>query len=227
MSTRLFHLRHQTGETLVSLMVGLLLSIIVALAMVSLYKVTTTTTTLASQDAAADTQLTAALLRAGMASQDAGFGIAGATVGAQVKVIAAAALSNQSLSGTVAAAQASGNALLWATQTGAVAQCAGLLYQDANDGSGGLYYLGPVNCSSGNLSAWSTLAWTSTLWAERPANQATRAYLQTKISFSMANASCKPYGLTAAVGKVLLTIASTSRSGAPLREQQCLFNFKV
>ena len=219
--------RRQSGESLVSLMVGLLVSMVVALAMMSMFKVSNRFTSQAGQDAAADAQVTSALLRAGIATQDAGFGIAGSVLGTQLKVLSGAALSGSTLSGSVAATGASGNALVWAMQTGANAQCAGLLYQDASGGSGGLYFLGPVTCNSGNVSGWNSLAWTSTLWAERPANQASAAYNQTKISFSAAAGACKPFGLTATSGKVLVTIASTSRSGAALNEQQCLFNFKA
>ena len=219
--------RRQSGESLVSLMVGLLVSMVVALAMMSMFKVSNRFTSQAGQDAAADAQVTSALLRAGIATHDAGFGIAGSVLGTQLKVLSGAALSGSTLSGSVAATGASGNALVWAMQTGASAQCAGLLYQDGSGGAGGLYYLGPVSCSGGNVSGWNALAWTSTLWAERPANQASAAYNQTKISFSAAAGACKPFGLTATSGKVLITIASTSRSGAALNEQQCLFNFKA
>ena len=217
----------QSGESLVSLMVGLLVSSVVALAMMSMFKVSNRFTSQAARDATADAQVTSALLRAGIATQDAGFGIAGAVFGAQLIVLADAALSGGTLNGSVAATGASGNAVLWALQTGAAAQCAGLLYQDASDGSGGLYFLGPVACSGGNVSGWSALAWTSTPWAERPANQGSAVYNQTKISFSAAASACKPFGLTTNSGKVLLTIASTNRSGAALYEQQCLFNFKA
>jgi hypothetical protein len=219
--------RRQSGESLVSLMVGLLVSMVVALAMMSMFKVSNRFTSQAGQDAAADAQVTSALLRAGIATQDAGFGIASAALGTQLQVLAGAALSGSTLSGSVASAGTSGNAMLWAMQTGASPQCAGLLYQDGSDGSGGLYFLGPVSCNSGNVSGWNTLAWTSTPWAERPANQTSAVYNQTKISFSTASSSCKPFGLTTNSGKVLLTIASTSRSGAALNEQQCLFNFKT
>lgn len=220
-------LRHQAGESLVSLMVGMLVSVVVALAMLSLFKVSNRLGSQAGQDAAADAQLTSALLRAGIAAQDAGFGIAGATLGAQLVVLTGATLAGSTLRGSVAAAGASGNAVLWALQPGATAQCAGLLYQEASDGSGGLYFLGPVTCNSGNVSTWNALAWTSTPWTERPANQGAAAYQQTKISFSAASTVCKPFGVTASSGNVLLAVTSTNRSGAALGEQQCLFNFKA
>ena len=90
-----------------------------------------------------------------------------------------------------------------------------------------MYFLGPVTCSAGSVSGWSSLNWTATRWADRPANQASNAYNQTAISFSVASTACKPFGLTDSSGNVVWTLASTNRSGAPLAEQQCLFNFKA
>ena len=219
--------RRQRGESLISLMVGLLLSAVVALAMLSTYKVSARYGGLAGQDAAADAQVTAALLRAGLAVQEAGFGIAPASLGTQLVVLSGAALNGTALSGSAVATGTSGNAVLWALNTTGTAQCAGLLFNAAISGNGGLYFLGPVACSVGSVSGWSSLAWTATRWADRPANQAAAAYNQTVITFSVASTLCKPFGVTASSGNVVWTLASTNRSGAPLVEQQCLFNFKA
>jgi len=208
-------------------MVGLLLSMVVALAMLSMYKVSARYGGQAGQDAAADAQLTAALLRAGLAVQDAGYGIASASLGTQLVVLSGAALTGRTLSGSTVATGSSGNAVLWAMNTTGTAQCAGLLFNAANGGGGGLFFLGPVACSAGSVSGWSGLSWTSTRWADRPANQAAAAYNQTAISFSVASTVCKPFGVTASSGNVVWTLSSTNRSGAPLTEQQCLFNFKA
>lgn len=208
-------------------MVGLVLSMVVALAMLSMYKVSARYGGLAGQDAAADAQLTAALLRAGLAVQDAGYGIASASLDTQLVVLSGAALNGRTLSGSTEATGSSGNAVLWAMNTTGTAQCAGLLFKATNGGGGGLYFLGPVTCSAGSVSGWSSLNWTATRWADRPANQASNAYNQTAISFSVASTACKPFGLTDSSGNVVWTLASTNRSGAPLAEQQCLFNFKA
>ncbi len=221
--------RRQSGESLMSLMIGLLVSIAVALAMLSMFKVSTRYSGQAGQDAAADAQLIAAMLRAGVSVQDAGYGITSPSLGTQLIVLSGAALSGTTLSGTRVSAGSSGNAVLWATNTAGTSgseKCAGLLFVDSSAGSGGLYYLGPVACSGGSLSAWASLGWSSTRWADRPANQDAAAYDQTVISFSVASTSCKPFGVTNSSGAVVLTIASTNRSGAALQDKQCLFNFK-
>jgi len=217
----------QGGESLISLMVGLLLSMVVALAMLSMYKVSARYGGQAGQDAAADAQLTAALLRTGLAVQDAGYGIASASLGTQLVVLSGAALNGRALSGSTVATGSSGNAVLWAMNTTGTAQCAGLLFKATNGGGGGLFFLGPVACSTGSVSDWSSLSWTATRWADRPAYQASNTYNQTAISFSVASTACKPFGVTASSGNVVWTLASTNRSGAPLAEQQCLFNFKA
>jgi len=191
-----------------------------------MFKVSTRYGGQAGQDAVADAQITAALLRAGLAVQDAGFGIASASLGTQLVVLSGAALNGTLLTGTTVATGSSGNAVLWAMNTG-TAQCAGLLFDASTSGTGGLYYLGPLTCSAGSVSSWGSLAWNATRWADRPANQAAVAYNQTAITFSVASTACKPFGLTASSGNVVWTLASTNRSGAPLTEQQCLFNFKA
>jgi len=216
------------GESLISLMVGLLISVVVALAMLSMFKVTSRYGGQAGQDAAADAQLTSALLRAGLAAQDAGFGIATPTLGTHLKVIAAATLTGSALSGTAANSTGSGNGVVWAMTTNGSTQCAGLYFKDASDGSGGLYYLGPVACSAGDVSGWNTMTWTSARWADRPANQSADAYSQTAIGFTLASASCKPFGLDgSSSGTVMLTVSGTNRSAQILAEKQCLFNFKT
>jgi hypothetical protein len=217
------------GESLISLMIGLLISVVVALAMLSMFKVASRYGGQAGQDAAADAQLTSALLRSGIAAQDAGFGITTPTLGSHLKVIAGATLTGSTLSGTAASGTGTGNVVVWAMNTTGTSQCAGLYFKNVNDGTGGLYYLGPVACSTGDVSGWNTLTWTSVRWADRPANQSTDAYSQTTISFSADSASCKPFGLdgSSSVGTVMLTISGNSRSAQNLTEKQCLFNFKT
>ena len=228
----------QAGESLISLMVGFLISAIAALAILSMFKVSSRYGGTAGQDAAADAQLSSALLRTGLAVQDAGFNISSAAVGAQLIVISGANLdASYKLTGS-GSAIGSGNALVWAMNTTGTYQCAGLYFRDTTDGEGGLYYLGPVGCSSGDVSDWGNLVWTSASnppqrWADRPGSQSstgtsTGAYNQTKITFDAASTSCKPFGLDGGgkSGSVVLTVSSTNRSGAPVSEKHCLFNFK-
>jgi len=228
----------QAGESLISLMVGFLISAIAALAILSMFKVSGRYGGTAGQDAAADAQLSSALLRTGLAVQDAGFNITSAAVGTQLLVISGANLKDSyELEGS-AVGVGSGNALVWAMNTTGTPQCAGLYFKDTTGGLSGLYYLGPVACASGDVSAWSTLVWNTTAkppqrWSNRPGSQSAAssaggAINQTKMTFTTTSATCKPFGLDGGSksGQVVLTVSSTNRSGAPVSETHCLFNFK-
>ena len=220
----------QTGETLVSLMLGMLVAIVVALALVSTFKVTSRSSTMAGQDATADAQASYALIRAGMAAQEAGYGLATAAIGEHITALSNASLTGAdgaTLGGNLAAAGTTGNnAVVWVVKAGNTVQCAGLLFNNATDGSGGLYYLGPVDCTdTSNIANLTGLTWSSARWVDRPANQSANAYNQTQISFGVASQTCTPFGLTSSTGKVMLTVSTTNRSGAALQERNCLLNF--
>jgi hypothetical protein len=220
--------RQQTGETLISLMVGMLLSMVVALALVSLFKSSSRTSAQSGQDAAADAQTSLALIRSGTAVQSAGYGIAGAALGKQVLVVQSATLVDGVLGGSAASAGAKGAAVVWSYQPSpGTVQCAGLYFK--NSEGGGLYYLGPVSCTSDISTSWNKLNWSNStvLWAERPANQASAAYNQTAISFAYNSpTTCQPYGMTKTSGTAQLNISTTNRSGAALTETVCLLNIK-
>jgi Tfp pilus assembly protein PilW len=224
------HHRHrlQSGETLISLMVGMLLSMVVALALVSLFKVSGRTSAQSGQDAAADAQTSLGLIRASTAVQSAGFGIAGAAVGKQLLVVRSATLVNGVLAGSLASSAASGAAVVWSYQPSpGTVQCAGL-YFDNSEG-GGLYSLGPIACTADISATWNSLDWSSStvLWVERPAQQASAAYNQSVISFAYTSpTTCQPYGLTKTSGTAQLNISTTNRSGAALTETVCLLNIK-
>ena len=220
----------QTGEALISLMVGLLVAVVVALALMSTFKVSSRYSTMAGQDATADAQVSYALIRAGMVAQEAGYGMATAAIGTHITALSDASLTGAggaTLAGNLAAAGTTGNnAVVWVLKGGNSVQCAGLLFNNATDGSGGLYHLGPVDCTdASNIANLTGLTWTSVRWVDRPANQSPNAYNQTQISFSLASQTCTPFGLTSSTGKVMLTASTTNRSGAALQERNCLLNF--
>jgi Tfp pilus assembly protein PilW len=220
--------RPQAGETLVSLMVGMLLSVVVALALVSLFKVASRTSAQSGQDAAADAQTSLGLIRASTAVQSAGFGIAGAAVGKQLLVLRSATLASGVLGGSLASAGDPGAAVVWSFQPSpGTVQCAALYFN--NSEGGGLYSLGPIGCAANIASTWNSLDWSGStaLWAERPARQASAAYAQTAISFAYTSpTTCQPYGLTQTSGTAQLQISTTNRSGAALAETVCLLNIQ-
>jgi Tfp pilus assembly protein PilW len=203
----------QRGMSLVSLMVGLVVSLVATVGLLSVYRNTLQVTTVAMKSGTNDSQLASLLLRTGASIEDAGYGIAGASFGTQVVTLSGAVLNGTTLTGTVATAGTAANAIVWATLNGATIQCAGFVAPPLP--TGGVIYLQPTACA--NAASWSTLAWTSTTVA----GQSTAP-----ISFTVTQQTCEPYGITATTAKYLVTISSTDSIGATVSSQQCLMNFQ-
>ncbi|MGH8054930.1 MAG: PilW family protein [Stenotrophomonas sp.] len=129
--------RHQTGQSLISMMIGLVISLITISAMLVLYKTMIEVSANASRSALRDGQVSAALLAAQMDMQSAGFGVP-----------AADALSSK------LGVRASGKEVVWRykaqlTDTGFV--CSGLRLVDNE----GLYRFTPKACSDVAAVDWS------------------------------------------------------------------------
>ena len=115
--------RKQLGMSLIGLMVGLLISMIVILAMLVMYRMTIRNVFDAGglvPNASQDGQLASGLLSAQAALQGAGFGIVNAKSGEQLLVLSGATYepSSGKLTGTpvgIGSAGATGNAVLWET----------------------------------------------------------------------------------------------------------------
>lgn len=207
--------RAQRGFNLISLMVGMTLSLISVLAMLSLYKNMVGISVQSIQDSRQDGQIAAALLTAQQELRNAGFWITG-TADTSLKLLYNATLTNGTLSGnarTLSATEASGNAMVWIYKTGstATATCAGLLVQ-----SGKLMRLqGASSCTT--LSQWSSTTWTATTLIEtnQPAD-----------FFKAVQIACWPFGkavtpFSTVPVKVIMTAAtsvldSTSTESAPV-----------
>jgi hypothetical protein len=219
----------QTGETLVGLMVGLVLSMVVVLMTLATFKISVVTTAGAAQDAAEDAQTTYSLMRASAAALDVAYGVATTLtlpnrpdVPTHAHVLFGAGMSGSTLtsSNTTITYNTAGNAIVWVRVQGGAASCAGLLYSDANDGSGGLYALSrPSPCSTvGGNTPTSGSGWTATRLTDRSKNTGA-------LSFSLTRSACNPFNLLSSVsGGVVLTISAVNRSGATLSEQACLVN---
>jgi Tfp pilus assembly protein PilW len=203
----------QRGMSLVSLMVGLVVSLVATVGLLSVYHNSLVVTTSAIKSSTNDSQLASLLLRTGASIEDAGYGIASASFGTQMVTLSGAVLTGTTLTGTVAAAGATANAIVWATHSGATTQCAGFVAPPMP--TGGLVYLQPTTCA--NAAAWSALAWPSTTVA----GQSTAP-----IYFTVTQQTCEPYGITATTAKYLVTISSSDSIGASVSSQQCLMNFQ-
>ena len=207
----------QRGITLISLMTGLAISMVLVLATLMLFQRMVRATTAARIDAQADAQRTAAFLSAGIAAQEAGYGIDAAQAGTHLVVLTSAALADSALSGTPASLGATGNAVVWAEKaTGATGDplCSALL-APSGSGQGGLRKLGPVLCA--DAAAFHALAWTALPLSDAPA---------APVTITWRAAACTPFGIAAGTGapKVLLTLTADNSNGVVLETSQCLAN---
>ena len=217
----------QRGITLISLMTGLAISMVLVLATLMLFQRMVRATTAARIDAQADAQRSAAFLSAGIAAQEAGYGIDAAQAGTHLVVLTSAALADSALSGTPASLGATGNAVVWAENATGTPQprCSALLAPSLSD-KGGLRKLGPVTCA--NAAAFSTLAWTTALpLLDAPTAPDADAPAAPLVAITWRAAACTPFGIAAGTGapeKVLLTLTAANSNGVVLETSQCLAN---
>lgn len=131
--------RRGRGQSLISLLVGLAISLITIAAMLVLYKTMIGISGNASRSALRDSQVSAALLAAQMNLQSAGFGVPATDALASKWAISAG-----------------GKQVVWRSKTAladAGYQCAGLLIDDDGDDRG-LYRLPPKACASVADATW-------------------------------------------------------------------------
>ena len=214
----------QRGITLISLMTGLVISMVLVLATLMLFQRMVRATTAARIDAQADAQRTAAFLSAGIAAQEAGYGIDAAQAGTHLVVLTNAALADSALSGTPASLGATGNAVVWAENATGARRCSALL-APSGSGQGGLRKLGPVPCA--DAAAFSALAWTTALpLMDAPTAPVADPPAAPLVTITWREAACTPFGIAAGTGapKVLLTLTAANSNGVVLETSQCLAN---
>jgi Tfp pilus assembly protein PilW len=204
-------MKRQGGFSLINLMVGMVISLIVTVGLLSAFRNTIKVTTQATERTVNDNNLASLLLRTGAAMQDAGYGIATPKFGTHIVPISGASLSGSTLSGAAAAAGVAANGLVWAMLTGATTQCAGFYAPTA----GGLTYLGPVTCT--DATGWAGFTWpTSTVDGQSSA----------PITFTVSQQSCAPYGITTTKGTYTVALSTTNSIGSSVSSLQCLINIQ-
>jgi len=209
----------QRGVSLISLMVGMVISLIVILGMLAVYKTTIGVTVQAGQGATTDGQRLSALLSAQTVLQGAGYGIDGAALGKDLVVLAGAGLDGgKTLTGASAgtAAPLEGNAIVWGTKIDADGsyECSGF-YAPA---TGGLVRLPAVACNSaGN--------WNSVGWSPIPVVEDTRVVT---ISLGLVTAAegCKSFGIGGA-GRFWVRLQTTNSTDTDATATTCLSNFSA
>lgn len=207
----------QRGVSLISLMIGLVISMIVVVGALALFQNTAKRTATARQDVLSDAQRTSSFLSAGLSLQDAGFGITTPTAGTHLVWLRNATISGTTLSGTAISAGTALTAgvpyaLIWAENITGTVRCSGILAPL----TGGLRKLGPVNCT--NAAAWSSLAWTNSLLSDTPA---------TPVTIRLETVNCQPFGITTNEGTLRVTFSANNSNGVALSASQCLINFSA
>jgi Tfp pilus assembly protein PilW len=187
--------RRQRGLSMVSLMVGLLLAILGAVSLMTLYRMIIGQTVQSRQRASQDGSFATATLSAQMELQNAGYGIgstsARAAANTDLVIVSGAALNGSGqLSGTAqtiaTGTTSSGNAIVWGSKPASTYTCSALLVQSA-----GMVLLS----ASGSCTAatqWNTLTWTQT------AQLIPAGGIGTVVSpvFRVDKTACWPYGVS-------------------------------
>lgn len=220
--------RQQQGATLIALMIGLVISMLILIGTLLMFRNVSATSAGVKEDASAENKSISSALSGSLLMQEAGFGVTNPQLGTHLLVLSNATLSSSNdLTGTQVSTGTSrtGNAVIWETQPGTQRQCAGL-YAPA---SGGLFSLPALDCSG--ASQYTTLDWVPVTIVPSPVsgNNGERqdGAVPVKFTFVATSQDCKPYGLTQSTGKVVMTLSADASNGQreALKLDQCLYNF--
>lgn len=214
--------RRSKGATLISLMVGLTLSMLLVAAMMLVFRNLSRTTGDAVRDAQADDNLVAGLLSAGLTLHEAGFNIPNARLGSALIVVKQAVLNNGKLTGTLsdAASAYTGNLVIWQQKLGPKIQCSGLL---APSGGGLKRLLGPLDCS--DINAWASQDWTDEVIARTPEALDGVSPAPLTIIAREGSKICAPFGISAPNSHLLVTVRALNSNSNTFQAVECLGNF--
>jgi hypothetical protein len=195
-------MKPQTGSSLIALLVGLLISMIVVLAMMLVYRNTLQTVVVTSEGARSEGERVSGLLAAHMMLQDAGYGVSDLSINAMLVPLGGTpALNGSTLTGTALGIPANqARALVWTKgfdldNNGEIEtfRCEGLL-ADAN---GALLRLSSAaNC--GNASTqWNVIAWTATplILDARLGFDGEQRTLTFSVNLLASGSECQPFGI--------------------------------
>lgn len=199
-------MKRQHGVSLISLLIGLLISSIVLIGMMVIFRNTIQTAVPASESARSDGERVAALLSAHMLVQDSGFGIENAVYGTHLQVL------NDNITVSLDApdgSQATGNTLVWLSKIAGSLQCNGL----QADSQGGLWR---VSCdtSMGNITPTSRLILPSQYAADTV----------DPISITVNRKPCWPFGVGVS-GHILITLNVQNSTEHHIDSSTCAVNF--
>ena len=218
------HSFRQQGVTLISLMVGLLISMVALLGMMSLYSTVVQSTTQSTRDARIAGERSAALLLASRQLLGAGFGIVDTTYGKDLllKVGGSLDTDDRLSGGTSVAIGNEGNTLIWRwiSQPGEVGEkrwCGGLHVQPSSSEQAGLYMLQPQTCNT---------VTDPESWEVRPLliDNSDAAGESIPITITIEDGDCSVLGI-AGGGQVSVSLRTEDHSSNEIISTTCLINF--
>lgn len=195
-------MRTQNGTSLIALLVGLLISTIVVLAMLSAYRSTIQTVAASTEGARSEGERLSGLLAAHMMMQDAGYGLVDASMNSVLVALDnSAAMAGTKLTGTALSLPANqARALVWskgidADNDGVMEsfRCEGLL-ADAN---GALLRLSSAANCADTSTTWSLIDWTVTplLLEARVGFEGAARALAFSVNVLATGSECQPFGI--------------------------------
>lgn len=228
--------RHQSGFSLISLMVGTVISLVGILALLSLYKNVVGTSVVSLTSAKQDAQIAGAQLTAQKELLNAGFGLEAAKVKNQFKLLSGASLSSNVLTPgtepviptlpiTTLTGDAEGNAVIWSYSETPVAplslKCAGLLVQrDSVTQQYALYRLQSTAGCTQTLSV-SGITWSSTLLITQGQDSSASGAAQ---PFAARLTTCWPFNRSANVTSNVLQVTFRTRASSVDSSGQALLS---
>lgn len=215
----------QTGVSPISLMIGLLISMVALLGMMSLYGTVVKSTVESTRDARIAGERSSGLLVATMQLQGAGYGIDAATRSNDLLLLSGATLALDGASGSLSGGASvtgggEGNTLIWRTRPDLLtAWCSGL-HAPHSDEQGGLYLLQPQLCSALTETEWQVV---------RPLLIDNSDAVDARLPVSMAlvdhgTSGCQVLGIAGA-GQISVRLSTTDRNGNAVISSTCLLNF--
>lgn len=196
----------QVGISLISLLIGLLISSFVLVGMMMVFRNTIQMVVPASEASRSDGERVSALLSTQILLQEAGFGITDAAYGTHLRILNGA---SQVALGTANGATASGDTVVWLKNINGTVQCEGL--RATNIGS-----LERVSCNSamGNITAATQLI--------LPSQHADG--ITTALTITARRGTCRPFGVGSS-GNITVSIAAPNSTGHTLSASNCLVNY--
>ena len=170
-------MRHQSGATLISLLIGLLISMLCLIGLLSSYRTMAKTGAESRMAATHDTELQNGLTAAQMLVQNAGFGLDGS--------------SHLSIE-PITIGSNSTSALLWRYKNGSTTLCQGLA--DIPNASKRKFIIIKVQTGCDSTSNLNTFTWTEKSTLANLVDYSTGSTNPQQVTFQKASSSCTPFG---------------------------------